>query len=107
MISIAYAQAAPAAGQAQGGGYIQIIMMVAVFGIFYFLMIRPQQKKAKEQQATINATKVGDEVLITSGIVGKIRAINDNYVDLEIAKDTVIKIQKNAIVQVFPKGSFD
>jgi preprotein translocase subunit YajC len=102
MISTAYAQAA---GGAQGGdtlmGMLPIILM---FVILYFLMIRPQMKKAKEHRSMLEALAKGDEV-IAVGILGRIEKISDNYVSLEIAPNTTIQVQKQAVTTLLPKGT--
>jgi preprotein translocase subunit YajC len=102
MIGTAYAQAA---GGAQGGdtlmGMLPIILM---FVILYFLMIRPQMKKAKETKTMLEGLAKGDEV-IAVGILGKVEKINDNFVSLEIAPNTTIQVQKQAITTLLPKGT--
>ena len=102
MIGTAYAQAA---GGAQGGdtlvGMLPIILM---FVILYFLMIRPQMKKAKEHRSMLDALQKGDEV-VAVGILGRIEKISDNYVSLEIAPSTTIQVQKQAITTLLPKGT--
>ena len=102
MIGTAYAQAA---GGAQGGdtlmGMLPIILM---FVILYFLMIRPQMKKAKEHRTMIDALAKGDEV-IAVGILGKIDKITDNYVSVEIAPNVTIQVQKQAVTTLLPKGT--
>jgi preprotein translocase subunit YajC len=102
MIGTAYAQAA---GQAQGGdtlmGMLPIILM---FVILYFLMIRPQMKKAKEHKTMLDALQKGDEV-VAVGILGKIEKISDTYVSLEIAPNTTIQVQRQAVTQLLPKGT--
>lgn len=103
MISIAHAQTASAG--AQGSGISSLIMMVAIFAIFYFLMIRPQQKKQKELKALIAALTKGDEVLTAGGILGRIKALDEQYLELEIASGVVMKMQRNSVVNVLPKGT--
>ena len=102
MIGTAYAQAA---GGAQGGdtlmGMLPIILM---FVILYFLMIRPQMKKAKEHRAMLEALQKGDEV-VAVGILGRIERIADNYVSLEIAPNVTIQVQKQAVTTLLPKGT--
>jgi preprotein translocase subunit YajC len=102
MIGTAYAQAA---GQAQGGdtlmGMLPIILM---FVILYFLMIRPQMKKAKEHKTMLDGLQKGDEV-VAVGILGKIAKISDNYVSIEIAPNTTIQVQKQAVTTLLPKGT--
>jgi preprotein translocase subunit YajC len=103
MIGNAYAQAA--GGSPQGAdtlmGMLPIILM---FVILYFLMIRPQMKKAKEHKVMLEALTKGDEV-IAMGILGKISKMNDNYVSLEIAPNTTIQVQKAGITTLLPKGT--
>ena len=102
-IQDAYAQAAPAAQP--GGGMGSIIMLVVLFGAMWFFMIRPQQKKMKEHQLLIGSLKKGDEVMTNGGIMGRIMDLDNFAVDLEIAKNTVIRVQRGVIVQILPKGS--
>lgn len=104
MFGLAFAMA-PQAGGAQGGAsplgsLFFIIMMVA---IFYFLIIRPQQKKAKEHRAFIESLKRGDQVVTAGGIHGKVVAIEDNVVTLEIATGVNIKINKAYIASLITK----
>jgi preprotein translocase subunit YajC len=103
MIGSAYAQAA--GGAPQGGdtlmGMLPIILM---FVILYFLMIRPQMKKAKEHKTMLEALQKGDEV-IAVGILGKISKITDSYVSLEVAPNTTIQVQKQAVTTLLPKGT--
>jgi preprotein translocase subunit YajC len=102
MIGTAYAQAA---GAAQGGdtlmGMLPIILM---FVVLYFLMIRPQMKKAKEVKTMLEALQKGDEV-VAVGILGRIEKISDNYLTLEIAPNVTIQVQKQAVTQLLPKGT--
>ena len=103
MIGTAYAQAA---GGAQGGGdtLMGMLPIILMFVILYFLMIRPQMKKAKEHRTMLEALQKGDEV-IAVGILGKIEKITDNYVSLEIAPNTTIQVQKSAVTTLLPKGT--
>ena len=87
--------AAPAAGGA--GNYSFIIMMVALFAIMYFFMIRPQQKKQKQLQEARNAIKVGDKVVTAGGIHGKVKEIKDATFVIEIAENTKITIEKSSV----------
>ena len=101
-IQDAYAQqAAPQAG----GGMTSIIMMVLLFGVMWFFMFRPQQKKMKEHQQLITNLKKGDEVMTNGGIMGRIIDLDNFAIALEIAKNTIIRIQRGVVVQVLPKGS--
>ncbi|PIE45974.1 MAG: preprotein translocase subunit YajC [Gammaproteobacteria bacterium] len=101
MISIAYAQTPGT----QTGGMMSLVMMVAIFAIFYFLMIRPQQKKQKELKALINSLQKGDEVLTAGGMLGRIQSLDEQYINIEITKNVVIKMQRNSVVSVLPKGT--
>jgi preprotein translocase subunit YajC len=101
MISPAYAQAAPAGG----GDMSFIIMMVAMFAIMYFLIIRPQMKKAKEQKQIIESLQKGDEVITAGGVVGRITKMGEQYVTIEIAPNTEIVVQKAAVQVPLPKGT--
>ncbi len=102
IISPAYAQAA-SGGDATGiMGFLPIILM---FVLLYFLMIRPQMKRAKEQKAMIEALQKGDEVVAAGGVVGRITKITDQYVTLEIAPNTEIIVQRGAVQVPLPKGT--
>ena len=101
-ISDAYAQAA---GGAQGGGLISLLPLIVIFVIFYFLLIRPQQKRAKQHREMVAALKKGDEVATNGGLLGKITSTDDNFVELEVAKNVTVKVQRHAVAQMLPKGS--
>ena len=102
MIGTAYAQAAsPAGGTDTLMGMLPIVIM---FVILYFIMIRPQMRKAKEHKTMLDALAKGDEV-VAVGILGRIEGISDNYLSIEIAPDTVIQVQKQAVTQLLPKGT--
>jgi preprotein translocase subunit YajC len=80
-------------------------MMVVFIAIFYFLLIRPQQKKAKEHSAMVTRLSAGDEVVTTGGILGKIVEIGDSFITLEIAPNVQIKVQKFQVTSLMPKGT--
>ena len=102
LISNAYAEgAAPAAG----GGIADFLPLIALLAVFYFLVLRPQQKRAKEQKAMLEALNKGDEVLTTGGIMGRVTKIGDTYTSIEIADNVVIQVQKETIQSVLPKGT--
>jgi len=103
LISPAYAQAAPAGGT--GADYLQFLPLVAIFVVFYFLMLRPQQKRAKETKAMLEALQKGDEVVTAGGIVGRIAKLSDQYATVEIASGVEVTMQRQAVAQVLPKGS--
>lgn len=107
MISVAHAQAAaPATGSAFGlDGLSSMMLPLLMIGAMYFLMIRPQQKRAKETKAMVDALKNGDEVITAGGILGKITKANEQYVVVEIAAGSEITVQRVAVTQVLPKGT--
>ena len=88
-----------------GAGITPILMMVVFIGIFYFLLIRPQQKKAKEHQAMVTRLAAGDEVVTGGGLLGKIVEVGDAFVTLEIAEGVRVKVQKFQITSMMPKGT--
>lgn len=103
MFGLAFAMSGPPGGAAPAGGmaaFQQIIPLVFMFAIFYFLLIRPQQKKAKEHKALLDAIKKGDNVITAGGVHGKISSVDDNIVALEIATGVIIKINKAYIASV-------
>jgi preprotein translocase subunit YajC len=102
MIGTAYAQTA---GGAAGSEFLTLLPMIGIFVVFYFLLIRPQQKRAKEQKAMIEALQKGDEVVTAGGIVGKVTKLDENYVTLQVAGGTEIGFQRSAITALLPKGS--
>ena len=80
-------------------------MLVVMMAVMYFVMIRPQQKKHKETKSMLDALAKGDEVVTVGGMLGKISKINDNSLSVEVAAGVEVQIQRNAVVQVLPKGS--
>jgi preprotein translocase subunit YajC len=102
LIPDAVAQAGPAS---PGGQFAPILMMVVFVAIFYFLLIRPQQKKAKEHQALVSKLSTGDEVVTTGGILGKVTEVGDSFVTIEIADGVRIKVQKFQVGSLMPKGT--
>jgi len=103
-ISPVIAQAATAQ-PAAGGGLQMIIMMVVLFGLMYFMMIRPQMKRQKEHRALIAALAKGDEVVTNGGIAGRVEEVGETFITVEIATNVKVKVQKGAVQQVLPKGS--
>jgi preprotein translocase subunit YajC len=102
LISPAYAQGA---GGAAGGGFESMILILLMFGVLYFMMIRPQMKRAKEQKAMIEALQKGDEVITSGGILGRITKLSEGYVTLEIANNVEVQVQRPAVSLVLPKGT--
>jgi preprotein translocase subunit YajC len=103
LISSAYAQAADAA--AQTNPLLSFLPLLVLFAVFYFMLIRPQMRRAKEQRNMISALAKGDEVVTNGGIAGRIEDMGDTFITLEIAPNVKIKLQKSAISLVLPKGS--
>ena len=106
-ISEAFAQAAPAAAGSDSmfGSLSSMLPLVLMFVVLYFVMIRPQMKRAKEAKAMIDALAKGDEVVTTGGMLGKISKIGDTFLSVEIASGVEIQVQRGAVVQVLPKGT--
>jgi preprotein translocase subunit YajC len=102
LIAEAWAQGADGA---QGSPYVTLVMLAGMFVIFWFLLIRPQQKRAKEHRAMVEALSKGDEVVTAGGVLGRITHVGPSYVTVEIADKVEIKVQRPAIQAVLPKGS--
>jgi preprotein translocase subunit YajC len=110
IISNAYAQAAPAATAATGplglsGNLTSFLPIILMFVVLYFLMIRPQMKRQKEQKAMMEALGKGDEVVTAGGMLGKITKVTDGYITLEIASGTEVVVQKGSVTTLLPKGT--
>ena len=103
-ISSAYAQAAAGAATTQDT-LMSMLPLVLMFVVLYFVMIRPQMKKAKEHKAMIEALAKGDEVVTAGGLLGKIAKIGESYVGVELASGVEVQMQRSAVVQVLPKGT--
>jgi preprotein translocase subunit YajC len=103
LISPAYAQAAGTASQ--GDTLLTFLPMIAIFAVFYFMLIRPQQKKAKETRSMLEALEKGNEVVTAVGIVGRISRLNDQYAVIEVAPNIEVTVQRGAISQLLPKGT--
>lgn len=98
-ISNAYAAAAPATD------FTSFLPLIVIFVLFYFMIIRPQMKQAKEQRNMIAALQKGDEIVTSGGIVGKVTKVTEAFVTVEIAPNTEITVQKNAVQSALPKGT--
>ena len=103
MISLAHAQTA--APNDPTGGLMGLLPMILMFVVLWFLMIRPQMKKAKEHKALLEGLSKGDEVVTQGGLLGRITKVGDSYVTLTIAEGTDVVVQKPAISLVLPKGT--
>ena len=84
---------------------MSFLPLILIFVVFYFVLIRPQTKKQKEHQEMVSALEVGNEVVTAGGILGKIQEMNENYVQLEISENVTIKIQRQTISSLLPKGT--
>jgi preprotein translocase subunit YajC len=102
-ISNAYAQTAADTGIA--GNMTSFLPLILMFVVMYFLMIRPQQKRAKEQKAMMDALAKGDEVVTAGGILGKVVKVTDSYITVEVADNTEVVVQKHAVTTLLPKGT--
>lgn len=101
-ISSAYAQDAP---QADPFGFF--LPMIVIFVAFYFLLIRPQQKRQKAHTELISGLSTGDEVVTAGGVLGKVTGVSDHYATLQIAENVEIKVQKSTVSAVVPKGTIE
>ena len=102
LISNAFAQSAPAG---DAGGLMSFIPLILMFVVLYFIMIRPQMKRQKEMKVMLEALAAGDEVITVGGILGKVTAVKDQYVTVEIVAGTEVQMQKGAVTSVLPKGT--
>jgi preprotein translocase subunit YajC len=103
LITSAYAQASGAAPSSDT--LLTFLPMIAIFVVFYFLLIRPQQKKQKEARAMLDALEKGNEVVTAGGVLGRIVKIDEQYVTVEVAPNTQMVVQRGAISQLLPKGT--
>lgn len=104
-IQNAFAEQAPAAGAASPPGFESMFFVLALFVVFYFMMIRPQMKRQKEHRKLISEIKAGDEVVVAGGIAGQVARVTDQFLAVEIASGVEVKVQKHAVAQVLPKGT--
>ena len=101
LIGVAHAEgAAPA-----DGGLMAFLPLILMVGVFYFLLIRPQQKRAKEHQALIGGLKKGDEVVSVGGLGGTVTAVGDAFVTVKVANNVEVKLQKQSVASLLPKGT--
>jgi len=103
LISPAYAQAAPATGAPSMMS--SLLLPIVLIGVMYFMMIRPQMKRAKEHRGMLEKLVKGDEVITNGGIVGTVTDMGENFITVEIADNVRIRVQKAAIANVLPKGT--
>lgn len=97
----------PAYAQSGGGGDMLtgLLPIALIFVVFYFLLIRPQQKKAKEHRAMVGALAKGDEVVTNGGLLGRITAVGDAFVTVEVAEGMEVRVQRSAVSNLMPKGT--
>jgi preprotein translocase subunit YajC len=98
---------APAAGASSDAGIMGFLPLIILFVVFYFLLIRPQQKRAKEHTSMVDTLKKGDEVVTNGGILGTVTEVGDNFIVVQVDTDTNIKVQRQAISSIVPKGTGD
>lgn len=97
---------AMAAGpESQGDALMSFLPLIVIFIVFYFLLIRPQSKKAKQHREMVAALAKGDEVVSNGGLLGKISKVGDSFVELEVADGVSVKIQRQAVANLMPKGT--
>jgi preprotein translocase subunit YajC len=108
-ISEAFAQTAPAAAAASDsplGNITGMLPIILMFVVLYFVMIRPQMKRQKEHKAMIEALAKGDEVVVAGGLLGRVAKMGESFLHVEVANGVEIQVQRSAVVQVLPKGTF-
>ncbi len=105
-ISEAFAQTAPAATGGGESSLLSMLPLVLMFVVLYFIMIRPQMKKQKEHKAMIGALARGDEVVISGGVLGRVSKLGDAMLGVEVANGVELQVQRSAVVQVLPKGTY-
>jgi preprotein translocase subunit YajC len=103
LITPAFAQGSGA--PAAGGGFESLILILLMFAVLYFLMIRPQMKRAKEHKSLIEGLQKGDEVITSGGMLGRISKVSDNYVTLQVADNVEVQVQRPSVQLVLPKGT--
>ena len=97
--------AAQTASTTQVNPIMQMAPLLLIFVVFYFMLIRPQNKRAKEHKAMLETLEAGTEIATAGGIIGKVTEVGDNFVTVEIASNVLVKVQRNTISQVLPKGT--
>jgi preprotein translocase subunit YajC len=103
LISPAWAQAA---GSPSGSPLMTVLPLLLIFVVFYFLLIRPQSKRAKEHREMVAKVAVGDEVVTTGGLLGRISEVGEHFVTLQVSSGVSIQVQKFQVAQLVPKGTF-
>ena len=106
LISNAFAQTAPAAAGGAESSLMSLLPLVLMFVVLYFIMIRPQMKRQKEHKSMVDALAKGDEVITTGGLIGRISKLGESYMHIEISGGVEVQVQRSAVVQVLPKGTY-
>ena len=104
-MSFFISDAMAAAPQGQADQLMSFLPLILIFVVFYFLLIRPQSKKAKEHREMVAALAKGDEVVTSGGLLGRITRVGDNFVEVEVADGLIVKVQRPAIANLMPKGT--
>jgi preprotein translocase subunit YajC len=94
-----------AAPQGQGDPLMSFLPLIFIFVVFYFLLIRPQSKKAKEHKQMVEALAKGDEVVTNGGLLGRISKVGDNFIELDVTDGVTVKVQRQAVANLMPKGT--
>lgn len=102
---ISSAQAQTAATPSGQPGWTGLLLPVLLIGVFYFLLIRPQTKRAKEHRAMVSALEVGSEIVTAGGVLGKVIEVSEQFLTVEIAENVQVKVQRHTVTQVLPKGT--
>lgn len=105
LIADAVAQTTAPAGS-PGGGLLAFLPLLFIFVIFYFMLIRPQQKRAKEHTQMVSALKKGDEVVTGGGVLGRVTEVGENFIQVEVAEGLQLKVQKQSVASLMPKGTY-
>ncbi|AGX87937.1 preprotein translocase subunit YajC [Candidatus Symbiobacter mobilis] len=105
LIPAAFAQAATVPAGEAASPWVGMLPLVLMFVVLYFLMIRPQMKKAKEHKTMVDALAKGDEIVCIGGMLGKVSKLGDSFLSVEIAQGVEVQIQRSAVVQILPKGT--
>lgn len=104
-ISQAFAQTAPAASGDTGSSLLNLLPLVLMFVVLYFIMIRPQMKRQKEHKTLVEALAKGDEIVTAGGMLGRVSKLGETYLHIEVANGVELQVQRSSIVQVLPKGT--
>ena len=103
LISSAWAQSSPAG---QAGGLMSFLPLILIFAVFYFLLIRPQTKRAKEHRKMVSELTVGAEVVTSGGVLGKVVEAGEQFLKIEVADAVVLTVQRSTVSAIMPKGTY-